>query len=94
MIKVRKNVFETNSSSTHSITMCTSDEYDGWLKGEYYLDRYNEVLVPKEQLKDCDSYRYYTYSDYTYIDLEKYEEKYTTKSGEVLVAFGYYEYDG
>lgn len=25
---VRKNVFETNSSSTHSITMCSESDFD------------------------------------------------------------------
>lgn len=39
MIQVRKNVFETNSSSTHSLVMCTSSEYEKWAKGEiYYCD--------------------------------------------------------
>lgn len=27
MIRVRQNTFETNSSSTHSITMCTESDY-------------------------------------------------------------------
>ena len=37
MIKIRKGVFETNSSSTHSITMCTKNEYDDWKNGKLYL---------------------------------------------------------
>lgn len=40
MLQVRKNVFETNSSSTHSITITTKDEYDAWIKGEVYLNEY------------------------------------------------------
>lgn len=38
MLQIRKNVFETNSSSTHSITMCSQDEYDAWMKGDVLLN--------------------------------------------------------
>ena len=37
MIKIRRNVFETNSSSTHNMTMCTDNEWVAWEKGEVYL---------------------------------------------------------
>ena len=36
MIKIRKNVFETNSSSTHSLVMAVKSEFDKWEAGEYY----------------------------------------------------------
>lgn len=48
---VRKNVFETNSSSTHSITMCSESDFDKWKKGEMYWNRWNEELVPKEEVE-------------------------------------------
>jgi hypothetical protein len=35
---IRIGVFETNSSSTHSITMCSKDEYTKWSNGELFLD--------------------------------------------------------
>lgn len=38
MLQIRRNVFETNSSSTHSITMCSKDDYDRWINGEVYLN--------------------------------------------------------
>lgn len=38
MLQIRRNVFETNSSSTHSITMCSKDDYDRWDSGEVYLN--------------------------------------------------------
>lgn len=31
--QIRRGVFETNSSSTHSITMCSGEEYDKWCSG-------------------------------------------------------------
>ena len=36
MIQVRQGVFETNSSSTHSITMCTKNEFNEWVDGKIY----------------------------------------------------------
>ena len=39
MIQIRNGVFETNSSSTHSISITTEENYDAWLKG---LIKYNE----------------------------------------------------
>lgn len=36
MIQVRRGVFETNSSSVHSIAICTKDEFNAWRNGELY----------------------------------------------------------
>lgn len=37
--QIRIGVFETNSSSTHSLVVCTREEYDKWNSGElYYLE--------------------------------------------------------
>lgn len=38
MIQVRNGVFETNSSSTHSIAICQISEFDKWKSGELWLD--------------------------------------------------------
>ena len=35
--QIRRGVFETNSSSTHSITMCMKSDYDRWEEGGLYL---------------------------------------------------------
>ena len=35
--QIRRGVFETNSSSTHSITMCMESDYNKWEKGELLL---------------------------------------------------------
>ena len=39
MIQVRKNVFETNSSSTHSLVMAIKSDFDKWESGEVYYCR-------------------------------------------------------
>ena len=43
--QVRQGVFETNSSSTHSLTICTEDEYNKWKKGELLFDYWDEEFV-------------------------------------------------
>ena len=43
--QIRRGVFETNSSSVHSLTMCSSDEFDKWVRGEVMFDTYNHKLV-------------------------------------------------
>lgn len=108
MIQVRRNVFETNSSSTHSITICTEDVYEMWKRGEVYWSRWSEEFVSKEEAEkgfkksrhdDFNDYLYYE-SLYTYdryyddIEMETYEKHHQTKSGDKIVAFGYYGYDG
>ena len=35
--QIRKGVFETNSSSTHSLVMCLKSDYDRWENGEVLL---------------------------------------------------------
>lgn len=45
MKQVRKAVFETNSSSVHSLTFCTVEEYEKFLKCQLYLDIYDEKMV-------------------------------------------------
>ena len=36
MIQIRKNVFETNSSSTHSLVMAVASDFDKWVAGKVY----------------------------------------------------------
>lgn len=36
-IQIRRNVFETNSSSVHSITMCSKDDFEKWKNSDYYF---------------------------------------------------------
>lgn len=46
---IRNRVFETNSSSTHSITMCMKSDYDKWKNGELYFLECKEKFVTKEE---------------------------------------------
>lgn len=101
MEQVRQGIFETNSSSTHSLTMCTGSDYEKWKNGELIYDYYNDELVPVtdkiRELKEDGDDEYVTYEnfqDWSYMDLESFESRFTTPGGEEVVAFGYYGYDG
>lgn len=96
MKTVRFGAFETNSSSTHSLIICTDEEYNRWYDGEMVIDKEREEIVSMpsdEELKE-DRWRYMTRSDYEYLSMDTFHEKYTTKSGDKIRVFGWYGYDG
>lgn len=52
MISVREGTFETNSSSTHSLTICSSEEYKAWKSGETIFSEDSEKFVKLTELYD------------------------------------------
>jgi hypothetical protein len=91
---IRRGVFETNSSSTHSMTIVDAEDFDAWRRGEVYFDRYEDVFIKAEDVnEDDDNDDLCTYDNYEG-DLEYFENSFTTKSGDKVVAFGRYGYDG
>lgn len=154
MKTIRNNVFETNSSSTHCITIVDLEDFEKFEKCEMLLDY--ETLIPateaydemmknlvdmeknmtedyRKKYKDTLTYenfvkilQKFSYNDLSYssredcyedIDddimavkaglnegvttykcmgedcYETFVERHTTKSGDTVVAFGYYGYD-
>ena len=81
--QIRRGVFETNSSSVHSLTMCTQSDYDRWKNGELIYDYWDGKLISTDELDD----------DYEQFDFETYEYDFTTENGDTVVAFGYYGHD-
>lgn len=72
MITIRRGTFETNSSSTHSICICTKDNYDKWVNGELYLnesgswyDRDN-LLTGKEFITKDEAINFLKHYNYSY----------------------------
>ncbi len=52
MIQIRRSVFETNSSSTHTLTMCDDSTYQAWEAGKVGM-RYgysNPVFKPIDEI--------------------------------------------
>ena len=113
MRQIRRSVFETNSSSTHSLTMLSEEDFTKWKNEKLYLagdevitreEAINE-LKKKEYFKDFDfsdeesleeelndwGYQTYNYYNDNYEnEYETFEQSYTTKNGEKIIAFGYY----
>ena len=98
--QIRRGVFETNSSSVHSLTMCMESDFNKWVAGELVWSRWGDELVPitdeiKKSMEE-DEREYLTYeqfNDYDYIDYETFEDLYTTPNGETVKSFGYYGHD-
>lgn len=98
MKSVRSNVFETNSSSSHSLTICTRKEFDDFVAGKKYLGIYDDTLYDELPKEDEDYWKDdYAHSLSEALDmnnyLEYYEEEFTSPSGDEMVAFGWYGYD-
>lgn len=97
--QIRRGVFETNSSSTHSLTMCTESDFEKWLNGELVWSRWDDELVPitskVRESMDNNEREYLTYdqfNDWDYLDYETFEQRFETPNNERVVAFGYYGY--
>jgi hypothetical protein len=94
--QTRIGVFETNSSSTHSITICLREEFERWKNGELIYSRNEEKLIPTSEAPETDEdneYQTYEQYDEDYDSGEAYEENYTTPKGEELTIFGKFGYN-
>lgn len=95
MKTVRFGTFETNSSSTHSLVMCSSEEFEDFKAGKLYFDKYNDCLCTPEEIDKDEEYSYITYDEFLNMDnYETFEDSYKTKNGDSVVAFGYFGYNG
>ena len=70
MIQIRQGVFETNSSSTHSITIAPESDFNRWKNGDVYLNdgwwsssndpnKDKTFLTKDEAINLLGSYEYY-----------------------------------
>ena len=60
--QVRIGVFETNSSMTHALTMCSDSEYQKWQNDEVYWQRwsYDDFITIEEAKEEFELNSYYT----------------------------------
>ena len=101
MIQIRQGVFETNSSSTHALAICTQEEWDKLQSGEYLVNEWgiNDIISKDDPkaINDPDDWnsRYITYDElYDIKDFEFFNRHFKTPSGDEMVAWGYFGYDG
>lgn len=57
MYSIRRNVFETNSSSTHSLIICSDKMYNDWLDGKVVYNSYAEKFVEAKQPTEIDFHK-------------------------------------
>lgn len=50
MVQIRRGVFETNSSSVHSLTMCSGEQYEKWESGEVLYWKGRDKFGTKEDI--------------------------------------------
>ena len=94
MIKVHIGAFETNSSSTHSLILCSDAESKALHKGEAMIDTWDDNVVPFDDVeKKRNKYRYQTLDEFWDTELETYEET-RTIDGVIIHAIGKYGFDG
>ena len=117
--QIRVGVFETNSSMTHALTICTEEQYKKWQDGEIFWAKWDDKFVEREELMkefkedvkrgywdgedsedEFDEWRresgVVTYDEDEDDDdcyFENFFERFTTPSGDNMVAFGYYGHD-
>jgi len=97
MRQVRQNVFETNSSSSHSLTtriaISTEEDYEDFVNGDMFVDFNNNKMTAD---RECG----YTYDQYQ--DLirgreqpngQTFDISHPLNNGTNLRVFGYSEYD-
>ena len=106
-VSYRHCVFETNSSSVHTLVMCRESEYIAWQNGKLLLDLYNECRlvpidsIPPDQMELDEEEFAETYATYEQFwdEYSSYYELFceTFSEGDLardpVIAFGYYGHD-
>lgn len=102
---IRNGIFETNSSMTHSLVICTKEEMEKWKAGELFLRRWGDELISKEEMdeeialetyrerEDFSSYDEFM-SDYGHWELEHDYGEFKTPSGDEMCWVAAYGRDG
>lgn len=78
-IQIRRSVFETNSSSVHSITMCSKDDFEKWGNlGYYFYHPYGKpyVIGTREQMIELLKSKTWSNGTPVYSDIDWDNEKF------------------
>lgn len=49
---IRNNVFETNSSSTHSLTLCDTSDFEDWKNGQLMYNMKKDKLITLDEARE------------------------------------------
>ena len=91
MKQIRTGLFETNSSSTHTLTMCSDEEYKDWLDGKLLYGIMEEGLVNYDKDLPEDAYlTKKTYDEWVNSVLDDCGGDIIERTYKGVHAFGYY----
>lgn len=49
-VTVRQGTFETNSSSTHSLSVYRTERFNAFKNGDLYMDAYHDTLISEDEM--------------------------------------------
>ena len=85
-IQIRTGLFETNSSSTHALTVCSESTYEDWKAGKCYYDTWDKEIVSVEKAYEWKGFerdkkselydkRFLTYDEYNKYIIDGFEDE-------------------
>ena len=86
MFKIRKGLFETNSSSIHSLSIISKKDYEKWKNGELYFDEFS-LLTKDEVIEEIKNDKYAKVSVDELLNTSEYNFE------EEVCKEGYYTFD-
>lgn len=95
MKKIRRAMFETNSSMIHSLSIVTEDDFNKFIDGELLFDRWNDEFIDasKVNLEEAEDGQYWSKEEYGGEYFDTSFQHFTTPSGDKMVAMSYYGHD-
>jgi hypothetical protein len=55
--QIRRGTFETNSSSVHSLTLCSKSDYERWSYGELFYEPWGEGFIEPEKILNSEEFK-------------------------------------
>ena len=94
-IQIRKYVFETNSSSVHSCSVATKDNYDLFINGEVWYKEEDDDYLPKDDAieKNLEHIKLDLTDDELAIFKKEYKESGSLYKAYCKLNMGYYDID-
>lgn len=78
MRQVRRNIFETNSSSVHSLTICKREDYERWKTDGAYMYKDGDGVHFVSRGEAIERYNLFCPVMRNYLDLDPIDTDYTT----------------
>lgn len=78
MRQVRRNIFETNSSSVHSLTICKREDYEGWKTDGTYMYKDSDGVHFVSRDEAIEQYNFFCPVMRNYLGLDPIDTDYMT----------------